>query len=185
MPLRGNSWQEITWSWAFSTGHSRSDQTLEAAAKAAWPYSVLCAWTYLFDQDMAHDLMEHAIRNTSEYLVRHSDANTPKLTARLKSVLRRRAKQLAKRRGREVAAGSSVELDKISQGRSEIEERMIANEIFSQLSEFAQNVVNWRWLGYTWREIGKELDMDYASVRRAYFRELHSTVAKLDHRGDI
>jgi hypothetical protein len=36
MQPHGRIWQELTWSWAYSTGHPTSDQRLEAAAKTAW-----------------------------------------------------------------------------------------------------------------------------------------------------
>ena len=86
--------KELTWSWAYSTGHPASDQKLEAAAHAAWSYASLCAWTYLNDHDSAVDLMDHAVQNASQYLARHIDAPEQKLTARIKSVIRRRARQL-------------------------------------------------------------------------------------------
>jgi len=94
-------WEDLTWSWAWSTGHIASDQKLEPAAKAAWPYALLCAWTYLRDGDEAHDLMEHAVHNAGEYFVRHPDSTEQKLTARIRSVVRRRAKQLAHQQRRE------------------------------------------------------------------------------------
>ena len=34
MPPNGRSWKELTWSWAYSTGHPASDQKLEAAARS-------------------------------------------------------------------------------------------------------------------------------------------------------
>lgn len=79
-------WEELTWSWAWSTGHHTSDRKLEPAAKTAWPYALLCAWSYLNDRDFAHDLMDHAVRNTAEYLARHPDSPEWKLIARMKSV---------------------------------------------------------------------------------------------------
>ena len=102
MPPTGPSWEELTWSWAFTTGHLASDQKLEAAAKAAWSYSLLCAWTYLNDHDAAHELMDHAVQNASRYVTRHPNSPSEKLIARIKSVIRRRAKQLAARRSREL-----------------------------------------------------------------------------------
>ncbi len=71
MQPHGRIWQELTWSWAYSTGHPTSDQRLEAAAKTAWPYALLCAWTYLNDHAAAHDLMDHAVQNAFDYLGRH------------------------------------------------------------------------------------------------------------------
>jgi len=84
MQPHGRIWQELTWSWAYSTGHPTSDQRLEAAAKAAWPYALLCAWTYLNDHAAAHDLMDHAVQNTFDYLGRHTDCPDKKLAWRIK-----------------------------------------------------------------------------------------------------
>jgi hypothetical protein len=57
MPPKGRIWQELTWTWAFSTGHLASDQKLAAAAEAAWPYALLYAWTYLNDHDAAQHVL--------------------------------------------------------------------------------------------------------------------------------
>jgi DNA-directed RNA polymerase specialized sigma24 family protein len=177
-------WEDLTWSWAWSTGHIASDQKLEPAAKAAWPYALLCAWTYLNDRDSAHDLMEHAVRNAGEYFVRHPDSTEQKLTARIRSVIRRRAKQIARQRRREIASGSLLDLEHLGVAAGEVEERAIANELFSRLSPFAQNVLNRREFGYTWREIAAEVDLDHTVVRRAYFRELQSLLRSLSRPGE-
>jgi len=66
----------------------------------------------------------------------------------------------------------------------DIERQIYASEIFARLSPFAQGIVNRRWLGYSWREIGRELEMDYSEVRKAYFRELGSLVRELAQPGD-
>jgi DNA-binding NarL/FixJ family response regulator len=179
MPSKGRNRQELTWSWAYSTGHPASDQRLEAAAKAAWPHAAVCAWTYLNDRDAAYDLMDHAIQNASGYIARHPEAPTDKLTSRIKSVLQRRAKQLAAKRSRELAYGSLLDLEHIHAGKPEAEQRVYANELFDRLSPFAQSIVNWRWLGYSWREIAGQLEMDHTAVRRAYFRELDSVLRSL------
>ena len=184
MPPNGPRWQDRTWSWAYSTGHPASDRVLEAAAQAAWPYALLCAWTYLYDHDAAHDLMDHAVHNAVDYLGRHPDALEDKLTARVKSVLRRRAKQLAAKRSRELSHGSLADLEPMYSERPEIEQRVYARELLTQLSPFANSIVHWRWLGYSWREIAKEFDMDHTAVRRAYFRELKSVLQNLSRSGD-
>src|ERR1700689_1479306 len=117
MPPRGRNWKELTWSWAYSTGHPASDQKLEAAAHAAWSYASLCAWTYLNDPDAAVDLMDHAAHNASQYLARHSDTPEQKLTARIKSVIRRRARQLAAKRSRELPSGSMRDMEQLHVGQ--------------------------------------------------------------------
>lgn len=184
MPPNCRSRQVLTWSWACSTGHPASDQVLEAAANAAWPYSLLCAWTFLNDQDAAHDLMDHAVQNASDYVVRHPDAPVGKVSARIKSELRRRAKQYADRRKREQSYGSLADLEPIYACQPDIEQRIYANEMFAHLSSFAQAIFGRRWQGYSWREIGRDLEMDYSEVRRAYFRELESLVQNLSRSGD-
>ena len=184
MPPHGPRWQDRTWSWAYSTGHPASDQVLEAAAQAAWPYARLCAWTYLNDHDAAHDLMDHAVHNAADYLGRHPDVLQEKLTARVKSVLRRHVKQLAAKRSRELSHGSLADLEPMYAERPEIEQRVYARELLAQLSPFANSIVHWRWMGYAWREIAKELDMDHTAVRRAYFRELKSVLQNLFRSGD-
>jgi hypothetical protein len=184
MPPTGPSREELTWSWAYTTGHPASDQKLEAAAKAAWSYSLLCARTYLNDLDAARELMEHAVHNASRYVARHSDAPLEKLTARIKSVIRRRAKQLSAKRNRELSFGSMLDMESLLAGELETEKGVFANELLSRMSPFARAIVNRRWNGYTWREIAGELEMDHTAVRRAYLRELESVLQGLSRSGD-
>ncbi len=184
MPPKGPRWEDLTWSWAYSTGRPASDQALEAAAKAAWPYALLCAWTYLNDRDVAYELMDRAVHNISEYITRHPGAPAAKLTARTKSILRRSAKQLAAKRSRELSYGSLYDLEQVYAGQPEAEQRVYAKELLACLSPFAQSVVNWRWLGYSWRELAGQLGMDHTAVRRAYFRELAAVLHNLSRSGD-
>ena len=179
MPPTSPSWEELTWSWAYTTGHQASDQKLLAAAKAAWSYSLLCAWTYLGERESARDLMDHAVQNAFRYFDRHPDSSFEKLVARIKSVIRRRAKQLAAKRNRELSSGSMADMERLLTGQLGVEERVYAYELLSKLSTFAQAVVNRRWHGYSWREIAKELEMDHTAVRRAYLRELESLLQRL------
>jgi DNA-directed RNA polymerase specialized sigma24 family protein len=185
MQPHGRIWQELTWSWAYSTGHPTSDQRLEAAAKAVWPYALLCAWTYLNDHAAAHDLMDHAVQNAFDYLGRHTDCPDKKLAWRIKSVIKRSARQQSAKKSREIQYGSLLDLEKVYVGQSEAEQRAYANELFARLSPFAQSIVEWRWLGYSWRKIAEHLDMDHTAVRRAYFREVESLRHALSQPGDI
>ena len=184
MPPNGHIWQELTWSWAYSTGHPASDQRLEVAAKAAWPYAALCAWTYLNDGDEAHDLMHQAIENTSGYIERHPDSPSKKLTRRLKSVIKRLAQQRAAKKAHEIPLASLVDLEHRYAELPDAEQRVYAKEILDRFSPVAQSIVKWRWLGYTWREIAKELEMDHTAVRRAFFREAESVLRSVPKSGD-
>lgn len=183
MPPQGHIWQDLTWSWACSTGNPASDQKLEAAAKSAWPYALLCGWSYLNDRNAAYDLIDHAVQNACEYIGRHPEASLEKITARIKSVIRRHAKQIAAKKERELAYGSLSEIEKLYAGQPEAEQRVYARELFARLSPFAQSIVKWRWFGYSWREIAGELEMDHTVVRRAYFREVESLLRTVSRTG--
>ena len=147
MPPRRRNWKELTWSWAYSTGHPASDQKLEAAAQAAWPYALLWAWTHLNDEDAAVDLMDHAVHNASQYFVRHNGPSEQKLIARIRSSLRRRAKQLAAKRSREMPSGLMYDMEPLQFGLSDLEERTFERELFSHLSPTAQSIFDRRRLG--------------------------------------
>jgi len=184
MPPNGRNWQVLTWSWACTTGHPASDQVLEAAADAAWPYALLCAWTFVNDPHTAHDLMDHAIQNATDYITRHPTASSAKVNARVKSEIRRQAKHLAAKQRRELPSGSASNFAAVCASHPEIDRRIYANEIFAKLSPFAQGIVNRRWLGYSWREIGRDMDVDYSEVRKAYFRELALLLRNLSQSGE-
>lgn len=185
MPPQGRIWQELTWSWAYSTGHPASDQNLEAAAKAAWPYALLCSWSYLNDHAAAHDLMDHAVQNTFDYLGRHPGCSETKLLWRMKSVIKRRARQQSTKQNREIPYGSLLDLEAMYTGSSDAEQRVYASELLARLSPFASSITEWRWLGYSWRKIAQHLDMDHTAVRRAYFREVESLLNTFSQSGEL
>ena len=128
--------------------------------------------------------MDHAAHNASQYLVRHSDTPEQRLTARIKSVIRRRASQLAAKRSCELPSGSMRDMEQLLVAHPEAEQRAYATQLLSLLSPTAQSIFDWRWLGYSWREIGGKLGMDHGAVRRAYFRELGLVVRSLSPPGD-
>jgi hypothetical protein len=67
----------------------------------------------------------------------------------------------------------------------EAEQRVYAIEIFERLSPFAQSIVSWRSLGYSWRKIAEDLEMNHTAVRRAYFREVESLLHDLSQPGEL
>jgi hypothetical protein len=110
--------------------------------------------------------MDHAVQNANDYLGRHSDCPDKKLAWRIKGVIKRRARQQSAKRSREIQYGSLLDLERVYVGQSEAEQRVYANELFARLSPFAQSIVEWRWLGYSWRKIAEHLDMEHTAVRR-------------------
>jgi hypothetical protein len=185
MKPHSRTWQELKWSWAYSTGNPASDQKMEAAVNAAWPYAILCAWTFLNDHTAAYDIMDHAVENVTGYIIRHPDCSEKKLLLRTKSVIKRRARQQSAKRNREIQFGSLIDMEKLYIGQPEAELRVYAIEIFKRLSPFAQSIANRRSLGYSWRKIAEDLEMDHTAVRRAYFREMESLLHDLSQPGEL
>jgi hypothetical protein len=185
MESYGRIWQELTWSWASSTGTPALDQRLDAAARAAWPYARLCAWTYLNDHPAAHDIMDYAVENASSYIARHADSSDRKLRCRIKSVLKRRAQQLASKQSREILAGLLANMEALCFGQPEVDQRIYASELIERFSPFARTIVEWRALDYSWRRIAEHLDLDHTAVRRAYYRELESVLHDLSQPGEL
>jgi len=92
----------------------------------------------------------------------------------MKSVIRRRARQQVARRRFEVPYGSLLEVEKFHFVEPDAENRVYAEELMDRLTPFAQSIAKWRWLGFSWREIAQQLEMDHTVVRRAFFREIAS-----------
>ena len=185
MESYGRIWQDLTWSWASSTGNPALDQRLDAAAHAAWPYARLCAWTYLNDHPAAYDIMDHAVENASGYIARHPDFSDKKLLLRIKSVLKRRARQIAAKRSREILYGLFVDMEDLYVVQPEVEKRIYAYELYERLSPFAQTIVDWRSMDYSWREIAAKVELDHTSVRRAFNREVKSLLQDLSQPGEM
>ena len=185
MQPQGSNWKEPTWSWAHSTGSPVSNEKLEAAAKAAWPYAIRCAWTYLYDHAAAYDLMDQALENASGYVLRHPECPEMKLAARIKSVIKRRARQQFAKQRLEIPHGSLIDMEKLYIGQPEAEQRVYGRELLERLSPVAQSIVNWRAMGYSWRTIAEDLEMDHTAVRRAYFREVESLLHDLSQPGEL
>jgi DNA-directed RNA polymerase specialized sigma24 family protein len=185
MPPTDRVGQQLRWSSVYPTGNAASDEKLEAAGQASWPYASLCAWTYLNDSSAAHDLMDHAIANTSRYLACHPERSAAKLTARVKSAIRRRAKQLATKNQHERSFGLLVDMEELLIAQPDAELRVLVNELLERLSPFASSIVKSRWHGYSWREIAKQFEMDHTAVRRAYFHEIESLLHCLSRPGDL
>jgi DNA-directed RNA polymerase specialized sigma24 family protein len=108
-----------------------------------------------------------------------------KLLWRMKSVIKRRARQQSTKRNREIPYGSLLDLEAMYTGPSDAEQRVYASELLARLSPFARSITEWRWLGYSWRKIAQHLDMDHTAVRRAYFREVESLLNTFSQSGEL
>ena len=100
-------------------------------------------------------------------------------------MLRRRARQIAAKRSREILYGLFVDMEDLYVVQPEVEQRIYAYELFERLSPFAQTIVDWRSMDYSWREIAAKVELDHTSVRRAFNREVKSLLQDLSQPGEM
>jgi DNA-binding NarL/FixJ family response regulator len=169
---------ELFGTWPSLTGQNEMDRVLRSAAIALWPYARFCAWSYLYDENHAYDLMDESLANVSAYLLRHRPPPTEaKVYARLRSVLTRLVKQEARNR-RELLVGGLFDLEQHAAasglvGAHEIENEVLVQEILPRLSPSAQRIAGLVAMGYSWREIGRQLRIDHQTVHRSFLREVN------------
>ncbi len=155
-------------------------QQLMSAVESTWAFAHMTAWSYLNDGAQGTDLVEQALEVVRAYALRTSPApSTQKLTARLRSQVRRIAKQ-RKNQVKEVAEGSSLELEIYPATRlPDPVEVLFLQEIVREFSPQAKEVAKYIRMGYTWRDIGKALGVDHSAVRRSFRRETDAVLIKL------
>lgn len=169
---------ELFGAWPSLTGQDEMDRVLRSVAIALWPYARFCAWSYLYDEDHAYDLLDKSLINVSAYVLRHQPPPTEaKVYARLRSVLARLVKQEARHR-RELLVGGLFDLEQHAVasgfvGEQEIENKILLQETLSRLSPSAQKIAGLIAMGYSWREIGRQLRIDHQTVHRSFLREVN------------
>lgn len=168
------------WEWIAPSPSAGTNQLVRAAARRGWSYAVWCAWTYLHDHDAAFDLMDAAVENVAAYVSRLDGCCTEeRITCRLRSVLKRVAKQKAKKRRLEFPCGLLTDLENIISLQtqpSDLEQMIVVRDIVRRLSPQAKAILDWLTMGYSWRQIARHIGVDRMKLRRAYDREINSVV---------
>ena len=173
------------WKWEASLdGTLRA--TLLAAAESSWPYARHCAWSYLNDVTFAAEILEESLGVVRSYAVRVSPSPpVQKLTARLRSQIRRVAKQRAKRL-KEEPTGFLHDLDLfVRADHPDPTDLLYLEEVLNLLSPQAKEVAGWIRTGYSWREVGKLSGIDHTVIRRAFRRETDAALAQLGIRSKL
>lgn len=169
------------WKWRDSL-----TEELQAGLRAAYeevlPFARYTSWSYLHDGTLAAELLEAAMDSIYPFALKSSPAPPiAKLAARLRSQVRRVAKQRANRQSKEECAGSlhDMERNHLISETLDVNEMILIKEIVGRLSPEARNIATWIWMGYSWREIGKTLDIDQDSIRLAFRREADRVLSEL------
>ncbi len=81
---------------------------------------------------------------------------------------------------KEFPEGGSLELDAYAASRPiDPVEALFLEEIVRELSPQAKDVAKYIRMGYTWREIGETLGVDYSAIRKSFRRETDAILIKL------
>jgi DNA-directed RNA polymerase specialized sigma24 family protein len=161
--------------WYLGSQDRIVDALFRRVCALAWPYALLCATRYLHDVHAAYDLMDEAVSNAEEYYKRFNGNRTfSQIFHRVLSVLKRISKQRALN-GHEVPSGSLPDLERkvhVPTSKPEAEQIAYVAQILAQMTDRSRKITIWRMAGHTWRQVGDNLNLDYAALRRAYHREL-------------
>ncbi len=167
------------WRWEASLDEALKTKLL-TAAKSCSSYAHLSAWSYLHDETVATEIVEQALGVVRAYALRTTPSPTvEKLTARLKSQIRRIAKQRANRI-KEKPIGSLRDLEMYSRIENpDPTDLLYLEQVLNLLSPQAKEVASWIRTGYSWREIGSLSGVDHNSIRRAFRREADAALIQL------
>ncbi|HEY6375632.1 MAG TPA: hypothetical protein VIX90_08920 [Edaphobacter sp.] len=154
---------------------------LAAAAQATWPYAQISAWSYLHDETMAREILEDALDVVRSYALRFSSPpSQEKITARLRSQVRRIAKQKANRTRLVTPTGDLRDLERYASTETpDPTDALLLEQVLTLLSPQAKEVATWIWMGYSWREIGRSFGIDHNTVRLAFRRETSAALIQL------
>lgn len=171
--------RDVLWKWEDSLDEALRQQLL-SAVESTWPFAHMTAWSYLHDEAQAAEIVEEALEVVRAYAIRSSPApTTQKLTARLRSQIRRIGKQRANRI-KEEPIGSLDDLDSLLQPHfHDPWEQVFLEQVLAELTPRARDVAAWLQMGYSWREIGATFELDHSSLRRAFKREGAAALLKL------
>lgn len=167
------------WRWEASLDEFLKTKLL-TAAESCWSYARFSAWSYLHDESLATEVIEEALEIIQAYALRTSPSPTvEKLTSRLRSQIRRVAKQRANRL-KEEPRGSLRELEMYARIDSpDPTDLLFLEQVLDLLSPQAKEVASWIRMGYSWREIGRFSGVDHNSVRKAFRREADAALIQL------
>ncbi len=167
------------WRWEASLDETLKTKLL-TAAESCMSYAHLSAWSYLHDETVAAEIVEEALAVVRAYALRTTPSPTvEKLTARLRSQIRRVTKQRANRI-KENPIGSLRDLEMYSRTENpDPTDLLYLEQVLNLLSPQAKEVASWILTGYSWREIGRLSGVDHNSIRRAFRREADAALIQL------
>ena len=154
------------------------ERELECALRAAAPgvmvYAERQAWIYFQDEGMAAAILEAALDAVSRRLMGKS--GIPPMSAvqlTLRDEVRRFAKRASRNRRVEAPQGNLFDLESLAAlAPPNYEQTVFVNRLLELLNPSARHIAKMLAAGYSWREIGVELDVDYSGARRAFRSEV-------------
>ena len=169
------------------------DEELLAAARGAWPHVLAHAHRELDGKALgpdntalAADVWEQVLRSVSRTLQRRRDHQPPisDLQSYLIGIFHHRFNrvlQKERRRGETIElVPSTLDLDRLAGARdtdwvSDLEREITVKEIVAQMDDWTKRVWKARQLGYSWKEIAKDLGQNEQQAKMRFRYGLEKT----------
>ena len=156
-------------------------QDVRQSAPNAWEKVCREVERVLGDRDEAGPLFEKAIRAVSTYLDRYNiEAHDP--TGLLIAAVSRLAHRVARQRRRFLPIDSEHNLDLLAHApdwSDQVNRRLLLQQLIDCLRPETQGVLRLRLEGFEWTEIGKMLNLNAGTIRKAFWREIRGAQLRL------
>lgn len=174
---------EYLWRWRERLEPELRVSLLKAVNENA-PFARRFAWSLLQDEAMEPTIMDESLLVLMGYIEKSTVPPTPEnLRLRLRSEIKRATKKLARRQRMEAPVGLLPNLELLESPSRALSldptDAVLLFEIVELLSPRAREVADWIRLGYTWREIGRSMEISHASIQRSFRREVDLALLKL------
>ena len=173
--------RKIFWQGSKSIEPAARVQLVEAAEKVL-PYARSLAWSRLYDEDRASEIVERALGIAeSRLLAKPQSLGPEQALSILRSCVRVVARCEAKKQQRFTSLDAMPATDHllVAAEDNSPEAACIRDELVAMLSPKARRIYHARRLGYTWREIEKLLECSRRAAERAYTGELNRLLFKV------
>lgn len=184
----GTSVQLEWWDREFTESGELIRADVRTAAREIWDRARRKAEAILGDEAEAADLMEMAVCKASENLNRKNSNDTShNVNGLLMVIFSREVNRLAAKRRRVENAGTSLDLDKELQPRSEgdLDRKLDQKRFLQQLSAKARLIWNFRNQGYDWQEVAERLGVSPGAARTLFWRDLRKVIHALQAGPDV
>lgn len=178
----GTSVQVEWWDREFTEHGEQIRADVRMAAQEIWERARRKAESTLGDDSEAAELMEMAVAKASENLNKKDPCDSShNVNGLVMVIFSRELNRLAAKRRRVESAGTSLDLDRELQPRSDgdLDRKIDQAKILEQLSAKARLIWKFRNQGYDWQEVAARIGVSSGAARTLFWRDLRKAIHAL------